>query len=163
MVKRARNAPQSGLARRIWNREEGQALIELAFVLPLLMVLLIVVLDVGIAVDRRGTLAQAMREAGRAGIQGATPAQVVTAAETNSDGLLTAGNPTDVVVCYVNNGGSAYPGETGDTVRVSFDYEYELSIGGELVAATGASWPTFSMTPQNEGQLLKDVTGAVAC
>lgn len=92
--------------------ERGQALLEFAFLLPFVLILLLVMIDFGTAVDKRATLAQAIREAGRAGASGASAAALTDIAVTQSDGLLDA---DDVAVCYLDNGDSGtYPGNAGD-------------------------------------------------
>ena len=50
--------------------EAGQALIETALVLPLILVLLFLVIDFGIALDRREVILHSLREAGRSAAAG---------------------------------------------------------------------------------------------
>jgi len=155
-----------GRCRRV--SEAGQALIETAVVLPLILILLVVVVDFGIALDRREVILHALREAGRAAAAGGLDAAdletvIKNRAVDESDGVLDAG---DVTVCYLDNPDSpnGYPGDVGDAVRVAIAYQFKLSAsGGEILTATGITFPTLDISPTGEAPLLKPVTGASQC
>lgn len=148
--------------------EAGQALIETAVVLPLILILLVVVVDFGIALDRREVILHSLREAGRAGAVGGLDAAdletvIKNRAVDESDGVLDA---NDVTVCYLDdpNEPGTYPGDAGDAVRVAIKYEFNLSVGGgEMLTAVGIQFPTLDISPIGEAPLLKPVTGASEC
>jgi hypothetical protein len=142
--------------------ESGQALVEVALVLPLIFVLLAVLVDGGLAVDRRLVLQHAVREGGRQGALGAAPAAVVTRTVDQAGGLL---DPSDVTVCYVDGpDGNSTAGDAGDSVRVQADYTYHFTLGStELLTAMGGSAPSIDMSPKTEFVLETNVSGATGC
>ena len=135
--------------------EGGQALTETALILPLLFVLILVVLDFGLALDRRELMQHGVREGARLGATGATVAQIVAEVEEQSGHVLDG----EVSVCYVDGLDSgAEPGNAGDNVRVSADHQYDLLIGSGVMAI-----PAIDMTPVSEARLETTVTNAVPC
>jgi hypothetical protein len=142
--------------------EPGQSLIEFAFVLPIIMVFLLVLVDFGIALDRREVIQHAVREGARAGAVGATASEIIDTTVDQSDQVLDA---SEVTVCYVDGpDANSSPGNAGDNVRVSVDYTYSFSAGsGELLTAFGASVPSVNMTPHAEARLETPVSGATPC
>jgi hypothetical protein len=143
------------------NSERGEGLIELAVVLPFVLVLMLAILDFGLATDRRGTLHQALREGARAAAAGESAEVVKSRIVDESQDLLES---TDVSVCYLDgpDPGTAVGGR-GDGVSVSIEYEFNVVLASELLDAFGAGVPPISISPQAEALLLKDVPGAVAC
>lgn len=136
--------------------------LELAFVLPVLLVLGVVILDFGSALDRREVLLHSVREGTRSAAGGAPEAVIVSTVVGQSEGLL---DPSDVSVCYVDGpDAGASLGEQGDAVRVSADFTYEFSVGsGELLTAFGVGVPSIGMSPLAEGRLETGVAGASPC
>ncbi len=150
----------SGIHRRLGD-ERGQAVLELAFVLPLMLLLILLFLDIGVAMDRRASILQGMREAGRAGAAGATAAEVADMAINQSDGVL---DPGDVTVCHIDGPDvGSYPGDVEDAVRISISHEYSLVMGQELLAALGSAFPPLEISPTAEAALHEESVGAVAC
>jgi Flp pilus assembly protein TadG len=146
------------------NREKGQTLIEFAFVMPIILVLLLTIVDFGIALDRREVIQHAVREGARQGAVGLSEAQVQTETANQSEGVL---DPGDVTVCYVaGSGGSPIAGRAGSNIRVRADFTYRFTVGaGELLTAFGVDPDSLAipMTPSAEARLETSVTGAVAC
>ena len=64
--------------------ERGQALVELAFIGPLLLLFILIVVDFGIALDHREVLQHAVREGARRGAVGDTVAQITEIVETGA-------------------------------------------------------------------------------
>ena len=141
------------------SRERGQALIELALVLPLMFVFMMVIFDFGLALDRREVIQHDVREGARRGAVGGSEAQIKAAA-SEDPGVF------DVEVCYVDKDGNGNPGNAGDSVRVSGEYIYEFTIGsGEALSIFGidaGGWD-ITMTPTAESRLETSVAGATAC
>ena len=142
--------------------ERGQALIELAFILPVMLVFLLVLVDFGLAMDRREVIQHAAREGARQGAVGLGPSGVETETINQSQGVLTA---ADINVCYVDGPDSGTAaGNVGDNIRVEIDYDYEFTAGsGELLATLGMGPPSINMNPHAEARLETTVTGAIAC
>ena len=141
--------------------EKGQALIELALVLPLILVFIMIIVDFGIALDRREVIQHAVREGARRAAVGAGTANVVDYTVDQSQGALEAGK---IDVCYVDENGNNPVGFAGDGVRVSATYTYEFTIGGgEMLGMWDVPAPTIDMTPSAEARLEKAVPGAIEC
>ncbi len=143
-------------------RERGQALIEFAFVAPLLLVLLMGILDFGIALDRREVIQHAVREGARQAAVGRSGIPTLTA--NQSEGVL---QPSDVSVCYVAGaGGSPAAGIAGSNVRVSATFTYRFTVGaGELLNAFGIDPDSLAitMTPSAEARMETSIAGAPVC
>lgn len=136
--------------------EAGQALIETALVLPLILILLFLIVDFGIALDRREVILHSLREAGRSAAAGDSEAIVKQRAVCESDGVL---DVSDVTVSYLDKNGNGLA-ESGESVRVDINYDFSLSVGGgEMLRAAGISFPPIPISPTAEVLLIKDVTG----
>ncbi len=137
--------------------ERGQALIEAMFVIPFVLVLILLILDFGIALDRREVMVHAVREGARAAASGASVSQVKAAAVDQSEGNLKA---FDVSVCYRDDNLNGYLGDVNDSVEVTISHKYQMLVGG-------ISWigvPTqLDISPTAKAPLLNPVTGATAC
>ena len=137
--------------------ERGQALIEAMFVIPFVLALILLILDFGIALDRREVMVHAVREGARAAASGASVSQVKAAAVDQSEGNLKA---FDVSVCYRDDNLNGYLGDVNDSVEVTISHKYQLLVGG-------ISWigvPTqLDISPTAKAPLLNPVTGATAC
>ena len=132
---------------------------EFAFALPILLILVLLFVDFGLAIDRRQMLQHAVREGARAGAVGASVAQIQ---ETTADPVGV--DPDEIGVCYLDADGNGYVGNAGDDVRVYADFSYRFTTGGaEMLSVIGASPPTIQMTPSAQMRLERNVPGAVAC
>jgi len=128
--------------------EKGQALIEFALVFPLLFVFILVIVDFGLALDRREVIQHAVREGARSGAVGKTIQEITDHTNEQSGGIL-----NNVKVCYVDDGNG--PGNAGDSVRVSGDYSYNFAIG--TGAFLSGVIPPINMTPSATARLEKAV------
>ena len=144
--------------------ERGQALIEFALLFPFLMMFLFVLLDFGIAIDRRVVIQHAVREGARQGAVGASIAEIEAVAVNQSQDVLDA---ADIEVCFVDGpDANTYPGNAGDSVRVSATYVYSFaSVSGQLLRPLGVNPDDFeiTMTPHGEARLEGSVAGATSC
>lgn len=141
--------------RRVNKGERGQALIELAFILPIILVITLTLVDFSRGIDHRDVLQHAVREGARMAAVDAAPSDpaVVTETVQQSQGLLTA---PDVTVCYPSG-----TGNRGDPVRVKANYTFKFSVGGgELLSAFGVPVPSISMTPSFDFALEQPLSGA---
>ena len=122
--------------------EGGQALIEFAFVAPIVLVFLLGLVDFGIALDRRVVLDHAVREGARfASVGGqalttgaaATVEEVKAYTSAQSQGIADAGGAPGsdnyVDVCYEDANANGVVGDVGDSVRVSIHYRHDFVTG----------------------------------
>ena len=143
--------------------ERGQALIEFAFILPILLVFMLSLVDFGIALDRREVIQHAVREGARQASIGLPEAGIVNVVVTQSQGSL---ETDDVTICYVDGPGGAPAGFAGSDVRVSATYTYQFTLGsGQLLDAIGIDPGALSieMTPSAEARLETSIAGATEC
>jgi Flp pilus assembly protein TadG len=152
-----------GICTRFSN-SKGQALIEFALLFPFLMVFLFVLLDFGVAIDRRVVIQNAVREGARQGAVGRSVAEIQTITANQSQNVLEL---TDVDVCYVDGpDANSNPGNVGDSVRVSATFVYTFDVmSGQLLRPLGVDPGDFdiTMTPRGEAALETSVPGANPC
>ena len=142
-------------------KERGQALIELAFVMPLILVFLLTLVDFGIAIDRRQVLQHAVRDGVRFGAVGNSVADVQAHTVDQAIDLITL---SDVDVCYIDENGNGNPGNAGDSIKVTAHYTYGFTVGGgEVLTAFGVPVPSIDMDPSATLRLESTVTGATPC
>jgi len=128
---------------------------ETALLFPFLIVLVLLILDFGIALDRRELMQHGVREGARSGATGATIPEIISRVEDESGHVLDG----EVSVCYVDGPDSGNsPGNAGDSIRVSGDHQYNLIIGSGVMTI-----PAIDMTPVSEARLETSVTGAIPC
>ncbi|MDO8616802.1 MAG: TadE/TadG family type IV pilus assembly protein [Dehalococcoidia bacterium] len=144
--------------------ERGQALIEFALLFPFLMMFLFVLLDFGIAIDRRVVIQHAVREGARQGAIGRPESEIETVVINQSQDVLDA---TEIAICFVDGpDANTYPGNVGDNVRVSANYVYSFAaVSGQLLRPLGVDPDDFEivMNPHGEARLERSVTGATSC
>ena len=140
--------------------ERGQALLEFALFLPVVLILMLAILDFGIAVDRKEVLDHAVREATRRAALGASVTEVAAQAADQSDGLI---EPADVAVCYEDIDGNGGPGDAGDSVRVQISHNYGFVLGSEVDEAFGVGAPSVEISPVAEARLEDSVGVAPEC
>ncbi|MCH8051542.1 MAG: pilus assembly protein [Chloroflexi bacterium] len=143
--------------------ERGQALIEFALLLPILLVFMLTVLDFGLALDNREVIQHAVREGARQAAVGLDEADVIDVVVSQSQGVLEA---DDVTICYVDGPTGAPAGFAGSDVRVSATFLYRFTLGsGELLAAIGIDPDSLAieMTPSGEARLETSNAGATVC
>ncbi len=145
--------------------ERGQALIEFAFLLPILLVFLLSLVDFGVALDRREVIQHAVREGARQASVGLSEAEITDVVVAQSQEILEG---ADVTICYADGPGpgGATAGFAGSAVRVSATFTYRFSLGsGELLDAMGIDPDALSieMTPSAEARLETSVSGATVC
>ncbi|MFO7588156.1 MAG: pilus assembly protein [Gemmatimonadota bacterium] len=122
-------------ARRGWRRDDGQALVEMAIALPLLLILLVGIFEFARAYSIKQTVVNAAREGARAAVVQLTPNEA--AVKATVQGYLQSNGisiPDDDIVI------SGFGGSTGApvTVRVSADYNFILL--GPVLSLISASF-----------------------
>lgn len=101
--------------------QRGQALVEFAFVMPLLLIVLFLMVDFGVGFARWIAITNATREGARLAAVGADPAAITQKVVDTSNGVLDAGN---VQVGYLDVDGDGVA--IGDSVVVRANYDYPL-------------------------------------
>ncbi len=118
--------------------DSGQAILEVALSLMILLVLSMSAMDFGYLFWTKLTLQNAVLQAGRYAITGECVTgsdgacsenrynSIVQTLETNSLGLLNTSNISDVVISCTNDGGGCpnYAGGPGDQINFSVSYAY---------------------------------------
>jgi hypothetical protein len=143
--------------------QRGQTLIEFALIAPLVFLFLFVIVDFGIALDRRIVLQHAVREGAR-----------YAAVHTDADDIRqrTVGQAQDIIVladvevCYIDGDDSnSTVGDPGDSVRVSAHLTYDLAIVRPVLTGLfgGTSAGTIDMIPSATARLERTVNGATPC
>jgi hypothetical protein len=142
--------------------ERGQAILELTFALPILLLLFLLLVDTGLAIDRRIVLQHAVRDGARLGSVAAEPADVAARTEEQAQGLIEL---DDVTVCYIDGpDGNTTVGDPTDIVHVEVDYSYSFNtVSGGLLNSVGVSPPTVNISPHAEFLLEGSVAGATEC
>jgi len=147
--------------------ERGQALIEFALVMPLMLALLLVLVDLGLAVGDRlvvqHSVSEGVREAQVTNLSSIalTKQHIIDTTVDQSQGVLDSG---DVDVCYEDQNANGDPGDVGDKVKVSIDYTYRFSAGGtEIARALGASFSGIPLDRSAVAALQTNVDGATPC
>ena len=131
-------------------------------VLPLIFVFIMLIVDFGLALDRREVIQHGIREAARQGSVGKGITEVKDVAIDQSQGLFTA---ADITVCYIDENSNGNPGNAGDSVRVSGTYVYGFTVGsGEVLSIFGiGGLADITMTPSAEARLETSISGAPEC
>ncbi len=118
------------LHRRARDRR-GQTLVEFALILPIFLLVLMGILDLGRAVYYSSTLSNAAREAARQGIVDQTCANVITTAEERSVGMpsatVTAWWTTTAGVSKRTCSPEAGAADIGDLARVTVEYDFNAA------------------------------------
>jgi hypothetical protein len=133
----------------------GQAIIEMVLVLPIIFVFILVVVDLGLAMDRREVIQHGVREGARAAAVGKSMSEIRDVTVNQSQGLF---DPGDIEVCYVDKDGNSTAGNAGDAVRVSGTFVYNYVVGSGWLPIPGVT-----MTPSAEARLETSVAGATPC
>ena len=115
------------------SRSSGQSTVELAVVLPLLLVLILGLAEFGLAFRAHLVTVNAAREGARIGALGANSNDIKTQAAGASDGLLTTADIS------VSNAGGAQG--TSVTVKATYNHNYITPFGALLSTITGHSIP----------------------
>jgi Flp pilus assembly protein TadG len=104
---------------RIIRSEKGQAAVELALVLPVLVLLLCGIMEFGRVYDASLVITQAAREGARAGAVGDTDAQVTSAVKTVAGSL----NQNNLSITISPPQSSR---TSGDNITVEINYSVQL-------------------------------------
>src|SRR3990170_661461 len=122
-------------------RERGQALVEFALVLPLLMLIIFIFIEFGLGFARYNEVVNGAREGARLGAVGATPDDIkARVIEKVPNASLTA---SDISVFYpdTDGNGTVDPGDSV-VVKVSYSYDTVTPLASFAAALTGGVFPS---------------------
>lgn len=139
-------APISRSAR--WRSERGNALVEFAFVLPLLLVIFAGIVDFGMLLQRYEVVTNAAREGARIAVLPGYPASVVRdrvrayvqEGLNLSDGDLDGAMPNNDTAIPVTFDEITVGGNTIDVARVGVNYTHTFLILGPVMGLINGSW-----------------------
>ena len=131
-----------------WRSERGNALIEFAFVLPLLLVIFAGIVDFGMLLQRYEVVTNAAREGARiAVLPGYTESLVRTRARLYiqeglnlTDGDLAAAVPDSAAGVALEFDELPVGGNTIDVARVTVNYAHNFIILGPVLSLIGQAW-----------------------
>ncbi|KOA19235.1 TadE-like protein [Clostridium homopropionicum DSM 5847] len=101
--------------------QKGQALVEFAIVLPILLMLVMGIIQFGMMLNSYLAIENASREGARAGIVGSTDAEIESLIIASSPSL----NPADLTVSLTPSEANR---RSGDTLTVTVTYNYKFTI-----------------------------------
>jgi hypothetical protein len=112
-----------GMKNRI-GYQAGAEIVEFLITLPVILILLAIIFDFGIALTDQTILTNATRAAVREVIQGASDEQTQQMADLTTPSLLSYTPPDPLPVVIVNRTGA----NPGDTVTVSITHEFDFFL-----------------------------------
>ena len=143
------------------NNEHGQAIVELALTLPLLLLVVLGVFDFGLMFQRFEVVTNAAREGARVGV---LPDYTTTQAETHAANYLSSGGITGTAINTAGCPGVLSPGrvcasaetvtetiattpaKTVDVIKVTVTFDHEHVFVGPIMSLFGGSLGTTRLT-----------------
>lgn len=104
-----------------FDNNKGQALVEFAIVLPIILLLIMGIVQFGMMLNTYLEVQNASREGARAGIVGSTDSDIQTLITSTSPTL----DPHDLTITVTPNQSSRI---SGGTLTVMVSYNYELTV-----------------------------------
>lgn len=99
---------------------KGQSIVELALILPIIIILLFGIFEFGRVFNAYMVIANASRQGARVGSVGATVTEVETTVKTNASSL----DLSDLIIVVSTTGS----GGRGETITVTVGYDVDVSI-----------------------------------
>jgi Flp pilus assembly protein TadG len=106
---------------KVLKDQKGQALVEFAVILPLLLLLIMGIIEFGLMLNSYLTVRNVSREGARAGIVGSTNAEIENTIISTSPNL----EESKLTINITPTEGSR---KSGDTLTVQLTYKYELIV-----------------------------------
>ena len=125
-------------AARLGREREGQALLEFAMILPLLLLLVLGLFEFARAWNTLQVMTDAAREAARRGVIASTPPPDSAGVSNTVDSALSraALDPAKATIVVTPAGGT-WPGARGQPMTVQITYPYEFVYVGRLLEWAG--------------------------
>lgn len=105
----------------ILKEQKGQALVEFAIVLPIILLLVMGILQFGMMMNSYIAIQNAAREGARAGIVGCTDTEIQNTIISTSPSL----DASNLTVSITPNGANR---KSGDTLTINISYNYKLIV-----------------------------------
>lgn len=102
-------------------KKKGQALIEFAILLPILLLIIMGIAEFGIMLNSYLTIQNASREGARQGIMGASDQEITQVVLDSLDNLDVTKVDLEITPIYSNR-------KPGDELKIKVDYQYDLII-----------------------------------
>jgi hypothetical protein len=131
-------------------RERGQALMEFALILPLFLLFLFVIVDLGIAIDRRIVLQHAVREGARFAALSIDEAFICDRTLEQAQGIV---EDDEISITYDDIDGNGEVTDAGDAVNVTVEFTYEFPIMTEVLSVFGVTTPSVDIHPTGSARL----------
>jgi Flp pilus assembly protein TadG len=153
--------------RQRFSAQRAQTLLEFALVAPIVLFLLLLLVDVGIAIDRRLVIDHAVREGARWAAVGGdalttgAPADEEAIAEhtrEHAQGIL---DDSPVDVCYQDANGNGVVADVGDDVIVDVTHQHDFVTG--FTELLDASTGSVNLSTSATARLEYPVEDATAC
>lgn len=147
-------------------KSEGQAVVELVLVMPLILVMVFSIVEFGFALNSHLAVSNAAAEGARYGALGSPPGDGTCATNTvRGRALKTSGENlecSEITVSYPGGPGNVARGDSV-VVRVSHDYETVTPLGSLLDLLGEAGFPnTITLSACSTGRLEQAPAAAVA-
>jgi hypothetical protein len=126
------------MARILIGRPRGQGLVEFALVIPIFLLIVIGLFDLGRAVFINNGLGNAAREAVRLAIVNQDPALVAKRAQDMAFGVALTGTPADMVAFY--RSGPDHDDVESNEPCDNSDDDHAIAVGCVAVITTEATW-----------------------
>jgi Flp pilus assembly protein TadG len=137
------------MARNLFKTQKGITMVELAIILPILLLVLFAIMELAIALYDKAVLTNASREGARAGIVAQDPRvsddtirKVVR--DYAAAHLITFGadilqaDEDHIVIERTDNDGNGKVIDFGDDLKVSVNYRFDFLVLSRLISALGA-------------------------
>lgn len=102
-------------------KQKGQALVEFAIILPVLLLLVMGIIQFGLMFNSYISVCSASREGARVGVVGSTDAQIESAIRTDFPSI----NTSDLTIAVTTPDSNRTPGEA---LTVTVTYKYHITI-----------------------------------
>jgi Flp pilus assembly protein TadG len=141
-------------------RERGQALLEFALIVPFLLVLILVIIDFGFAMDRRLVLQHAVREGARYAALSIDNEFICDRTVAQSQGAL---EYEDISLSYDDIDGNGTVTDAGDAINVTATYTWTFPFAREMLEAFGATPPEVDLGPTGSSRLERQHPSEFEC
>ncbi len=130
--------------------QRGQALLEFALITPLFIAFLFVIVDFGIAMDRRVTLQHAVREGARFAALSIDNDFICQRTRDQAQGVI---DIDDISITYDDIDGNGEGTDAGDAVNVTVDFTYDFPVTSGVLNIFGLVSPSLDINPTGSARL----------
>ena len=138
----------------------GQAIIEFALLAPIIFLLIFMIVDFGITMDRRITLQSAVREGARMAAVNDNISEVCNYTVAEAQDII---DQSQITFSYTDLDGNGRSTDAGDSVTVTANFLWEFPILNEVFHAMTGNTLAVEMTPSGTARLELSVPGETEC